>query len=285
MSTSNADQKAFWETFADLWVTRQTDLDALFTPVLDALMDRAALQPGQTVLDIGCGTGTSALQAAKAVGPEGHVTGADISEPMLVRARATATGVPNLTFQTADVAEHPYAPGSFDHVISRFGVMFFADPTAAFSNIRKAMIPGATLTMACWSVLDQNPWFSVPMYAAKKQLGAPPRLDPDAPGPLAFRDIDRVSGILKDAGFAQVSGQAVQLHLTPLGDLGEVAAHAATIGPAARTFEFFEGTQDDFDVVAADVAEAFADYMTKDGARVPAEINFFTATAPAHTGT
>lgn len=282
MSTGNADQKAFWETFATLWVDKQKDLDTLMEPVLGGVLDRAALGTDQRVLDIGCGTGTSSLRAAEAVGVGGHVTGADISEPMLERARALAGNMSQLSFQTTDVAEHPFVPASYDQVISRFGVMFFADPVAAFANVLKAMRPGARLTMACWSQLDKNPWFQVPMYAAKDRLGAPPAVDPDAPGPLAFRNTQRVVRILEDAGFTDINAETETLLLTPIGDLNRVATHAASIGPAARAVEYFEATPQDFEAIVARVAAEFTDYATPEGVRVPAAINYFTAAAPDH---
>lgn len=280
MALENADQKAFWERFAEHWVKHQADLDGLMTPVLDGVFDRSSLKPGQHVLDIGCGTGTSSARAQIAVAPGGTVVGADISEPMLERARDTNAGKAGLSFITADVADHDFDTGGFDAVISRFGVMFFVDPDAAFANVRRSMKPGAQLTMACWATLEGNPWFRVPMYAAKSRLGAPPPVDADAPGPLAFRNIDRVEGILERAGFVDFSGTTEELMLTPPGTLREVARHAAGIGPAARTMEHFEATDEDFEAIVDSVQTSFEPYMHADGARVPAAINFYTATAP-----
>ncbi len=279
MSRENDDQKAFWEAFATLWVTKQDELDRLMAPVLEGVLASAALAQGQRVLDIGCGTGTSTLQAAALVGAHGAVVGADISDPMLERARAQPTSHRNVDFRTADVADYPFQPASFDRVISRFGVMFFADPVAAFANIAQAMKPGARLSMACWSYLDRNPWFQVPMYAAKARLGAPPPVDPDAPGPLAFRDTARVLTILERAGFHEVAAAPVELMLTPPGDLRQVATHAASIGPAARAIEYFEATEADFAEIVEGVMKGFADYKSPQGVLVPAEINFYTAVA------
>lgn len=280
MSMENDDQKAFWERFSDVWVKQQTELDGLMAPVLTRVLEHASLTAGMSVLDIGCGTGTSTLIAAQAVGPDGHALGVDISEPMLERARTTAGATKNAEFETADAADFPFTEAAYDAVISRFGVMFFADPVKAFANILRGMKSGAKVTMATWSHLDSNPWFQAPMYAAKRRLGAPPPLDPNAPGPLAFRDIDRVCGILAAAGFAAPQGSAEHLHFTPPGDLQDVARHACTIGPAARTMEYFEGTEADLDAIARDVEQAFEPYSTKSGVLVPAEINFFSATAP-----
>jgi len=277
VTTENDEQKEFWEAFADKWVHQQGAQDALLAPVLAEVLSHAALKPGERVLDIGCGTGTSTLSASQAVGAEGHVLGVDISRPMLARAREIAGAEGNVAFETADAAHYPFARAPFDAAISRFGVMFFVQPVAAFLNIRKGLKPGGRLCMACWSHLDKNPWFQVPMYAAKAQLGAPPPLDPDAPGPLAFRDIPRVCGILSQAGFTDCKGQEVQLHLTPDGDLAQVARQASHIGPASRTLDYFEGTEADFDAIAARVADGFASYQSAHGVRVPAAINIFTA--------
>ena len=281
MADENEEQKQFWEGFAALWVDRQADMDRLFQPVLQETLKRAHLSAGDRVMDIGCGTGTSTVAAAEHVGPTGAATGVDISDPMLIRARDMAQAVPNATFLTADAADYPFDDGSFDTVISRFGVMFFVDPVKAFANIRRAMKAGGTLSMSCWSALGANPWFQEPMYAAKAQLGAPPPVDPDDPGPLAFRNIDRATGILDAAGFHDIHGEAVTLDLTPPGDARFAARLAASIGPAARTMEHFGGTEADFEAIATRVADAYRHYESGAGVFIPAEINFFTARAPS----
>lgn len=279
MSSINDDQKAFWEKFAEHWVAKQAALDGLMAPVLDRVLEEARIQAGEAVLDIGCGTGTSSLNAADATGPSGRVLGVDISEPMLQRARLSGSKITHLGFETADAATYSFPPHAFDAVISRFGVMFFVDSISAFANIRRAMKPSARLIMASWSYLNANPWFQVPMYAAKRRLGAPPPLDPDGPGPLAFRDRARVQEILRSAGYEDIRGWSEALLLTPPGSLREVATHAASIGPASRTLEHFNATEADMDAVVTEIATGFEAYLSPSGVRVPAEINFFSATA------
>ena len=274
---ANEAQREFWTAFSDIWVTHQDRLDASFAPILDEVLTRASLQSGDRVLDIGCGTGTSTVRAAQLVGATGHVTGVDISAPMIQRAKEVAALHPQVTLDVADAAEATFPAPGFHRVISRFGTMFFEDSVAAFGNIRAAMAPGATLTMACWSNLDANPWFKVPMLAAKEVLGAPPKVDPDAPGPMAFRDIERVTGILRSAGFDAVSGEAVTLTLTPSGALRDVAYQSSLIGPAARTLEHFSGGESDLRAIAERVADGYRAYVVGDTVRVPAEINFFSA--------
>ena len=281
MTIPNEDQKVFWENFSAVWVDQRRELDGLMAPVLNAVLDRADLADGQTVLDVGCGTGTSTIRAAALVAPSGRVIGADIAEQMLAYARTRIAGIDNIEFQTVDVAQHAFEDASFDRVISRFGVMFFDDPVAAFSRIRCAMKPGGRLVMACWGPLAANPWFRIPMYAAKAQLGAPPAVDPDAPGPLAFRDIDRVTGILKAAGFEEIVAEVERLKLTPPGDLRAVATHASSIGPASRTVEHFKADTSDVAAIIDRVSDGMAEFMTPQGARVPAEINLFSALVPS----
>ncbi|MBW4708871.1 methyltransferase domain-containing protein [Roseobacter sp. YSTF-M11] len=282
MTSSNADQAEFWTRDAGhKWVEQQEMLDAFMQPVLSGLLARADLQPGERVLDIGCGTGASSLQAADAVGASGFVLGADISPTMLAQAHKRAAGIAQLTFALADAAEHPFDTATFDHMISRFGVMFFSDPVAAFSNIASSLKPGARVTFASWGQIPNNPWFTIAAQAAKAQLGAPPAVDPDEPGPFAFRDVDRVLAILTEAGFAAIDADVVALHLTPPGPPSQVSQMATRVGPAARTVAHFEASDEDARAIAARVQDAFRSFETPQGVRIPAEINFFQARAKA----
>lgn len=281
MSQDNSEQADFWTAQAGpKWVAQQEVLDALMQPVLDGVLSRAALEPDDQVIDIGCGTGASTLQAAARVGDRGRVLGVDISPTMLALARDRAAGCAAAGFAEADAADHAFEPACFDHLISRFGVMFFADPDAAFANILKAMKPGAHVTFACWGPFAANPWFRLPVQAAKAVLGAPPSVDPDAPGPFAFRDLTRVEGILRRAGFDAVRSEVAEIALTPPGSRAEVAAMATSIGPAARTVEYFQGSAEDTAAITRHVEDALAGFETAAGVRVPAELNFFQARRP-----
>lgn len=281
MSQDNSEQADFWTAQAGhKWVEQQALLDALMQPVLDGVLTRAALAAGDDVLDIGCGTGASTLQAAEIVGESGSVRGADISPTMLALAQSRAAGRNNITFAEADAAQYTFDARRFDHMISRFGVMFFADPVAAFANILKGLKPGAHVTFASWGAFPKNPWFSLPVQAAKEVLGAPPPVDPDEPGPFAFRDIDRVRGILESAGFDRFEADAAQIALTPPGTRADVAAMAASIGPAARTVDYFQGSAADSAAITARVDQALQAFETPKGVLVPAQINFFRARRP-----
>ncbi|MEP2640280.1 class I SAM-dependent methyltransferase [Roseobacter sp.] len=281
MTQDNSDQATFWTSDAGgKWVAQQQILDQLMQPVLDGVLNRAKITQGQAVLDIGCGTGDSSLRAADLVGAQGRVLGADISPTMLGLARQRAADHPNVAFVEADAAQYAFGPAQFDHLISRFGVMFFTDPIAAFSNMRSGLKPGAYVTFATWGQITNNPWFTAAAQAAKQQLGAPPPTDPDAPGPFSMRNVDQTVAILSQAGFDHIRADVDPLHLTPQGDAEAVAQMATSIGPAARTLDYFKGTPADRAAIVSYAAQNFQRYETSHGLRIPAEINFFSARCP-----
>ncbi|WP_420587068.1 class I SAM-dependent methyltransferase [Ruegeria sp.] len=277
----NGDQADFWgkSEMGARWLTFEDQLDHLFQPVLQLVLERAGLSDGMKVLDIGCGTGASALAAAERVGASGEILGVDISDPFLARAkdRADQLNARNVRFHKADAQIEPFEDGAFDAVISRFGVMFFEDPTAALTNIGRALKPGGTLTFAAWGGLSDNPWFRVPHIAATKRLGQPPKVDRNAPGPLAFHDRDRVAGLMTAAGLTDVSVTPVQLNLTGPKAVEDAALLCTRVGPAARVIAHFNGTDEDVRAIIDTVAQEFADYHTPQGTAVPAVINLLQA--------
>ena len=251
----------------------------MMQPVLDRLLTEAALAPGARVLDIGCGTGASTIAAAKIVGPEGHVTGADISGIMLdlARNRTRSAGIANARFLEGDAQTYDFGDAAYDTIMSRFGVMFFGDPVAAFANIRKALKPGGTMVFLAWAGLSANPWFAVPRQAAIDVLGAPEPSDPRAPGPMAFQEQDYVAGILRDAGWHNVTIEEIGLDLTPPGTVANVAGFATHLGPASRIIDDLGGTDVDTQKVKALVAARLADFASGDVVRVPARLNLVRA--------
>lgn len=276
MAEENADQVAFWGGDAgDTWVAHQAMMDSLLTPVLDGVLARADLTLGQHVLDVGCGTGHSTVAAGDLVGAQGDVRGADVSETMLALARARAKYTPQVSFDCVDVADHAFGPARFDSVISRFGVMFFADTTAAFANIAHAMKPDARMVFATWGRIEANPWFTLPARIGKETFGPVPKSDPDAPGPFALRDITKVEGILHAAGLRSVKSEAVDLNLSLSGGPRDIARLCLHIGPAARTLAHFEADQVGRQRLEGNLTQAFSELEDQS---VPAEINFFTCT-------
>ena len=278
---SNTDQQAFWTDQAGpIWVAQMAAMDTKLSPVLDALLARANLSPGAQVLDIGCGAGTSTLAAARAVGETGAARGFDISEPLLAQAKARATGQPNVSFTIGDAQDCDFPPATFDVMISRFGVMFFEDTTAAFANIARALKPGGRLIFATWGAISENPYFTMPAGVAKAQIGAVPKSDPDAPGPFAMRDTARVTSMLHDAGLIAITAEAVPLILTPPGDAAAVAQLLCEIGPAHGALTYFNASAADRDRLITALTSALAPFETPQGIRIPALINFFSAQKP-----
>lgn len=206
-AAANAAQVAYWnEAAGPTWAALQIQLDRQIGPLGRAAQTALDARAGEHILDIGCGCGESSLELARAVGPSGSVTGFDISRPMLeiAGARAAEAGLSQARFVEADAQTHPFPPGATDAMFSRFGVMFFADPTAAFANIRKGLKPGGRLAFVCWRAMAQNPIMTLPLASAAHLLppAAPP--EPGAPGPFAFADKDRTSGIMAAAGFTDI---------------------------------------------------------------------------------
>jgi ubiquinone/menaquinone biosynthesis C-methylase UbiE len=146
----NADQIAYWNgPGGQHWADRQQTQDIVLAPVSDALIDRTGAKPGGRIVDIGCGCGATTIAFAQEVGATGHVTGIDISAPMLTRARQLAPAGLPVDFVLADATIYPFIPQNFDRLVSRFGVMFFASPAASFANMRKALRPSGRLAFAC----------------------------------------------------------------------------------------------------------------------------------------
>ena len=277
---ANAEQADYWSSPSGrLWAERQAQMDLLLSGALAALMERAAPAEGERVLDIGCGTGASSLELSGAVGPRGRVAAFDIAEPLLAmaRARAEAAGLSNVDFILGDAQTHGFAREGADLVFSRFGVMFFADPVAAFVNLRAATRPGGRLAMICWQGAPENPWFMLPMKVAMERLGRPEPMDPLAPGPMAFKDVDRVTGILRDAGWDRAEGEAIEVDLIPPHSLAAAAELATTVGPATRLMREKNGSQADLAAIRAGCEAALAPFQTGAGLRVPGRLIVYSA--------
>ena len=236
----NADQIAYWNGPAGQhWTDRQPMQDILLAPVSQVLLDRADARRGERILDVGCGCGATAIALAERVAPDGFVAGIDVSAPMLARAREIAPqGLP-VDFLLADATVHPFDPASFDLLVSRFGVMFFADPVAAFANLRRALRPTGRVAFACWREPRDNPWMMTPLQAVYEHVPKLPRPGPDDPGPFAFAAPDRVQRILAAAGFAGIAMEPHDLAFDIAIGRGLDAAveGALEIGPASRALE------------------------------------------------
>jgi len=228
-SGANAEQIRYWnEQAGPKWVAFQRLIDGHIGPLGRRVMERAGVGVGESVIDVGCGCGQTTLELGRRVGPAGRVLGVDVSAPMLARAieAAREAGARNVHFVPGDAQTHRFTPQAFDLVYSRFGVMFFAEPAAAFANLHAALRPGGRLAFVCWQTVPENPWVSVALQAAAQHLTLPPPPAPDAPGPFSFADAGRVRGILARAGFVRTNVEALRETLTVGG--------AATVDEAAR---------------------------------------------------
>jgi ubiquinone/menaquinone biosynthesis C-methylase UbiE len=242
-ASDNSEQVEYWNgDVGRKWARNQDRLDRAFRPLTAALIEGAALRPGERAIDIGCGCGELSLALARSLGAEGRVLAVDVSRPMLERARSRPgtrdPGQAVIEWQEADAAAAFFAPGGFDLLVSRFGVMFFADPVGAFRNLRRALRPGGRMVMLCWRPLHDNPWVAVPRAAMLQVLPAPAPIAPDAPGPFAFADAARVGAVLARAGFTEVASVAVDAALEVVEGVGETALEAAVqfvteVGPAS----------------------------------------------------
>lgn len=275
----NAEQIRYWnEISGPKWVALNEFLDAQIHPLGAHAIDRARLAPGETVLDVGCGCGATSLELARRVGAGGSVTGLDISAPMLQRARERAheAGLAQVTFENADAQTHPFAP-AFDLIFSRFGVMFFAQPAEAFANLRRALRPGGRLSFVCWQALPENPWMFVPFLAAAPHLSLPPPPAPDAPGPFAFADPERVRSILADAGFVSIALEDLHTTLT-IGageSLDRIVDAMLQLGPTGSALR--QSAPEIWPRVQTAVREALQAHYTEEGLQMSAAAWVVTA--------
>lgn len=261
MDIVNSEQAEFWASMAPTWVEMDELLDRIAGEPGRAAMDRLELHPGQRVVDLGCGTGPTTVELADRVGPRGSVVGVDIADEMLDRARKRATegGVGNATFVHADVQGHDLGAGTFDAAFSRFGVMFYADPVSAFTNIRRALKPGGRLSFVCWQDVFTNEWMLVPGLAVMSVTGTlPPMPEPGEPGPFSLSDPARVRSVLEETGFHNVD-------IVPQNDVVTVDADEipAQAGLAMRVGAAREALQEADDLTRQRAQEAVVQALTE----------------------
>ncbi len=237
MSTTpqaNAEQIALWnDTAGRAWVETQETLDAVLAPFERLLVEAVAASKARRVLDVGCGTGSTTLAIARHIGPNGSAAGVDISEPMiaLAKQRAEREKAPP-RFICADAQTHAFEPASFDLITSRFGVMFFDDPTRAFQNLRCATANGGRLEVIAWRSAADNPFMTTAERAAAPFLPQLPPRKPDEPGQFAFADRDRVHAILEKSGWSDIDIQPLDVTCTV--PERELETYFTRLGPLGR---------------------------------------------------
>jgi SAM-dependent methyltransferase len=273
---ANAAQAEYWNVQAGpTWVAMQEQLDRQIAPLGRAALQALAPTAGEAILDIGCGCGQTSVDLAERVGAAGRVVGVDLSAPMLevARCRPLAAGARRPEFRQVDAQVGDLGSAIFDAAYSRFGVMFFSDPVAAFSNIRRALTPTARLAFVCWRPLTDNVWMTVPFEAARPFLPPATPADPLAPGPFALADADRLRAILRGAGFASLS---IDPFTTAVGsgDLEAALSLAVKVGPLGAALR--ENPQMK-DRVSDAVRIAMRRFVTPAGVFMPASVWVVTA--------
>lgn len=271
-------QSDYWTSPAGLkWIEHEHALDTAMIGMLDMMLDAANIISTDHIIDIGCGTGASAIEAARRV-PDGRVLGLDISDPLLNRAarRAELEGAKNASFVLADAQTYDFSGQSFDLLVSRLGMSFFSDTVAAFQNLACALNEGGRMVFVCWASVPRNPWFSIPKQATEAKLGPQPKGDPNAPGPTAFQDCDRVVDLMARAGLSDIEARSVEIVLTPPGGVAGAARAASKVGPAARIMKAYSGTDADEADIEDAVRIAFEQFDEAGEVRVPAVVNLFT---------
>jgi SAM-dependent methyltransferase len=192
----------------DRWLANLDQFESMMQPVGQALLARAAFKPGERVLDIGCGGGDNTRSIAVAVAPSGYVLGLDVSPALIAEAqrRAAQSTVPCIDFLAADAATVVPPAAPFDRLFSRFGVMFFADPPAAFAHLQSLLPPGGRIDFACWAPLADNPWMGALADIVRRHvaLPAPPAGEP---GPFSLSDVTALRALLSAAGFVDIDCQ------------------------------------------------------------------------------
>jgi SAM-dependent methyltransferase len=256
------EQAKLWNGSAGCaWVEAQTLLDRILQPFEDLLVAAVCASGARRVLDVGCGTGSTTRGIARLLDANRACVGVDISEQMIATARMLAEqeGVP-AKFICADAQTHAFERASFDMIMSRFGVMFFADPVRAFANLRDAASKDATLCFIAWRSPAENRFMTTAERAAAHLLPNLPARRADAPGQFGFADARRVQSILAESGWTDIDIQPIDIECTlPESELSRYGARLGPVGVALQEVE--PRTRDQ---VVAVVRKAFEPYVRGD---------------------
>ncbi len=276
---ANPEQQEYWNgPGATRWAQNWPQIDAVLTPLHEALLERANPRPGELVIDLGCGHGTTTLALAERVTPSGHIHGVDISGVLLeiARARADEVNLSNVTLTEADATTYAFEAGRFDLVFSRFGLMFFEDPVASFSNLARVLKPAGRLVFLCWKAIDENGWVFEGLKATFKHLEPPAPAKPGAPGPFSLADPERIRSILTGAGFSNIALDPLTPTLRVAASPEDATEFFTKIGPGARLLADVD--PEIIESIKSTMTERFRAHMSDDGVRLGAAAWLATAT-------
>jgi SAM-dependent methyltransferase len=250
--------------------------ETMMAPFGAAMFDAVALQPGEHVLDVGCGWGATTVDAAERVATTGSVVGVDFSAQMLETARQRTSAMENVTLLEADAQVHQFEPEAFDAVISRFAAMLFDDPPAAFANLHRAVKPGGRLAFVCWQGPLDTEWVAVGLRAAARLTGRQPDLgEPGAPGPFAFADGDRARRLVEAGGFTEVTLESITRPHRIANDTDDAAEFVLAL-PESK--QLLDGAPQQVRAAMADaLREAFTPYAGPHGVITDASAWLVTA--------
>lgn len=279
--TFNEEQRARWNGIdGEYWAHHQERMDRTLLPVTGPLLAFAAPRPGTTVIDVGCGCGGTTIELARAVGPSGRVIGVDLSAPMLGTARERLREFTNVSFLLGDAAELPLHDVGAELIVSRFGVMFFGDPAAAFRNLRSGLVPGGRLRFACWRPIKANPWLQIPLHAAYEHVPRLPKPDPEEPGPFSFADAVRVTRILTSAGFSApvFTPLDIEMDLSAGGTFEDAVFQSSDMGPTRRALA---DQPEEIRAAAVDsIRRVLKPYASSAGVKLPGAVWLVAADRP-----
>jgi SAM-dependent methyltransferase len=262
------EQTARWNGAAGrAWVDAQQVLDRLFTPFEDLLVDAVRTASARSVLDVGCGTGSTTIAIARSPEGIGSCLGVDISEPMIAfaRTRAEQERAP-AQFVVADAQVYAFEPASVDIIVSRFGVMFFSDPVQAFANLRRAAHEGAQLRLVAWRSAVENPFMTTAERAAAPMLPNLPPRRPDGPGQFAFGDRDHVHDILNRSGWSGIDIQPIDVDCSLREQ--DLSRYVTRLGPVGLILQ--DADDDTRARVAESIRSAYDPYVHGDEVRFTA---------------
>lgn len=281
---ANSEQINYWNGEAgQRWAAADDMMERILGPITEALLAHSEVSGLQRAVDVGCGGGSQTLQLARALGSDGSVLGIDISQPMLEVARGKVqvneAGRAGIEFLQADASTHPFESNSFDLLFSRFGVMFFDDPVAAFTNLHAAMSSDGRLMFCCWQALKDNDWSWIPLQTALQYLPPPEPVDPRAPGPFAFADSVRLESILTQSGFCDVemTPVSIEMHFEQGPTLAGCVRDMVKIGPIARLLE--SAGEEAFETICSALEPVLESNYRDNALHLPGAVWFVTALA------
>ena len=278
----NVEEREYWDgAGGEHWASQAERYDTINGRFGERIVEALDPQPGERVLDVGCGNGALSLTVAPRVAPGGSVCGLDLSGPMLAvaRRRAEEARLDNASFEQGDAQEHPLPEAAFDAATSRFGVMFFEDPPAAFANLCRALRPDGRLVFACWQDLLRNEWLTVPSAAALAYVPMPDLGEPGGPGPFSLADPDRIRSVLGDAGFADVEVTEAIEPMCMGADVDDAVAFMSSTEMAARLFQ--DADEETVGKAWQAIREALAPYASPNGVVLTGSAWLVTARRPS----